>query len=128
MSKLVIIASDGKPYSVYRLYKAADKIVSDRLSVRIFDKEFGKLITEALTIQTASEFVSSVMKQDLRRKILLDPNGFVLGGELSIVKALFLNKSTVRVVKFKSWDDLIPAYFPTHKVSSSVATTQVVFQ
>jgi hypothetical protein len=124
MSKSVIIASDGQPYSMYRLHKIASGIVSKRVPVRVFNKNFNKIITEALTVNTAAKFMRTVMSEDLRGKILIDPNGYVLGGEMALIKALFKGTAAVRVVKFANWEDIEMACVPDHKRTPGHATVK----
>lgn len=115
MSASFVIASNGLPYSVRKLHRIARDITSSRKSVSIFLKDLGQVITDNLSISSAAKFMRAVHSEDLRKKILLDPNGHVLGGELAIVKALFKNSATVRIVKFTSWDEMEMAYSPEHK-------------
>ena len=122
MSAAFIIASNGKPYSIRKLHHIADGITSTRESVSIFLRDLNKVITDSLSISSAAKFMKTVKEQDLRKKILLDPNGAVLGGELAIVKALFRDSAKVRIVRFTSWAAMELAYSPEHKRPAVTAT------
>ena len=114
MSASFVIASNGRHYSIRKLQNIAQGIVSKRLSVSIFMPDLFKIITDKLTVITAARFMKDVKEQDLRKKILLDPNGYVLGGELAIVKALFRDSAKVRVLRFDSWETMEPAFTEEH--------------
>lgn len=124
MSASFVIASNGKPYSVRKLHHIANGITSKRESVSIFMRDLGKIITGELSLSSAAKFMKTVKEQDLRKKILLDPNGYVLGGELAIVKALFRDSAKVRVLKFVSWEAMEMAYSPEHKRPAVPVTIQ----
>ena len=133
MSASFIIASNGKRYSLRKLSHIASGIISKREPIGIFMPIFRKIITNQLSIVTAARFMQTVHKQDLRKKIFIDPNGYILGGELALVKALFSNKVKVRVIQFASWEEISsalalernhPATIVAHQVSSSTTKTR----
>lgn len=117
----VVIAGDGKPYSAYRLNQLAKNIKSHHCKISWFEKDLNRIITDRLTMYDFAQLMRHANKQDLRRKIIFDPSGRLLDGTWSIVKALFLQKKTIRVARFASWEDMLPAYFPEHKNSARVS-------
>ena len=114
----VVYASNGKAYSALRLRNVVrGTYISKHVPLNKFPEIF-QHVGNQLTYHDIAKLVREAKKEDLRRTIILDPNGSIVVGILSLLKALIDGKRTIRMVRISTWEDMQPAYFEQHKTSA----------
>ena len=119
----VILASNGKLYSLHRLYKVAkdQHIVRFRENLNSRD-ELQDVIHGTMTYAMFAHHMLEVEKSDLRIPVIIDPNNRIIHGRMHLIKGIFKGKDEVYAIKFETWAEMDDAL--AEKVSDRMAKSK----